>query len=288
MDIPESTLKNLRRIGQGLNMMARWSPQMAGRTAFRLFSSPRRRPLSEQDKDFLLAARQDTMLVNKIPVSNYLWQPSGAPNGRTVLLLHGWESHSARWRSYVQALRKAGFSVGALDAPASGFSGGKMLNLLVFSQVVKQYVEERGTPYAMIGHSLGGGAAVISTALMGAPRPEKMILLAVFAESKRIIGDFGRIIGANEKVLEYVDREVERRSGMPMDDFSVTRQVKLLTDVQGLVLHDRDDSVAPVAEGRLVAELWPGARYSETTGLGHRMQHASVVKMVKDFLGNEG
>lgn len=285
LQLPEHTLKKLRRIGQGLNLMARWSPVLAGRTAFRLFCSPRRRALSEQDQEFLLSARQEPLIVNGIPIATYAWEPKDSGNGRTVLLLHGWESNSARWRSHVQALHKAGFSIQALDAPASGFSGGKLLNLLLFSQVVKQYVEERGTPHAMIGHSLGGGAAVLSTTLLGAPRPEKMVLLAVFAESKRIIRDFGSSIGANEKVLEYVDREIERSSNHPVEAFSVTMQVPLLTDVQGLVLHDLNDEVAPVAEGQLVAERWPGARYVETEGLGHRMQHASVVKMVKDFLG---
>lgn len=284
MDIPEATLKNLRRIGQGLNLMARWSAPMAGRAAFRLFCTPRRRAISQQDKDFLLAARQGTLYVNEIPISNYLWSPSGASNGRNVLLLHGWESHSARWRSHIQALRKAGFTVQALDAPASGFSGGRMLNLLVFSQVLKKYVEERGTPYAMVGHSLGGGAAVIGTALFGAARPEKMVLLATFAESKRVIQDFGSIIGANETVLQQVGLEIERRSGIPVEEYSVIRQVELLTDVQGLVLHDRNDEVAPVAEGRLIAERWPGARYVETEGLGHRMQVSAVVKMVEGFL----
>jgi pimeloyl-ACP methyl ester carboxylesterase len=282
--LPESTLKKLRRIGQGLNLMARVSPAVAGRITFRLFCSPRRKPMNEQDKDFLLAARQPVMEVNGIPVANFCWQPSGASNGRSVLFLHGWESNSARWRQYVKALRKVGFTIWALDAPASGLSGGRMLNLLIFSTVVKKFLEEKGDIYAVVGHSLGGGAAVLSTTLLGAPRPEKMVVLGTFAEAKRVIRDFGAIIGANETVLRQVDLEVARRGGMPIEEYSVVRHVAQLTDVQGLVLHDQDDDVAPVAEARLIAENWEGAQFIETTGLGHRMQHGSVVKAVRDFL----
>ncbi len=281
--LPEPTLKKLRRVGQALNLLARVSPALAGRTAFRLFCSPRRRPLPEHDNAFLTAARNGTLEVEGVPISTYRWQPSGAANGRNVLFLHGWESHSARWRNYVKALCKVGFSVDAFDAPASGLSGGRTLNLSIYSAAVKKHIEKNGVPYAIVGHSLGGGAAVMSTALFDAPRPEKMVLLAVFAETTRVLQDFGRIIGANETVLRYVDREIERLSGIPPAGYSVLEKVAMLTDVQGLVLHDHDDEVAPVAEGRLVAERW-AATYVETAGFGHRMQHSSVVHAVRDFL----
>ncbi len=281
--LPELTLKKLRRVGRALNLLAHVSPQLAGSAAFRLFCSPRRQLMPAHDKAFLKAAYQGSIEIKDLSISTYAWQPTGAPNGRSVLFLHGWESHSARWRQYVKVFCKAGFSVQALDAPASGLSGGRMLNLLLFSTAVKKFIEKNGSPYAIVGHSLGGGAAVMSTTLFDAPRPEKMVLLGVFAETNRVIRDFGNIIGANETVLRQVDKEIERRSGIPVDAYSVAQKVTLLRDVQGMVLHDRDDAVAPVAEGRFVAEQW-AATYLETEGFGHRMQHISVVHAVRDFL----
>lgn len=279
----DATLKKLQRIGQALNLLERWSPALTGRATYRLFCSPRRKPMPEHDKKFLIEARQSVLEVKGVPVSTYEWLPKGESNGRKVLFLHGWESHSARWRQYVKLLCKSGFTVQALDAPASGLSGGRMLNLLLFSAAVKQFIEEKGSPYAIVGHSLGGGAAVLSAAIFDAPRPEKMVLMGVFAETKRVIRDFGGFIGANEKVLNQVEIEIERRGGLPIEAYSIAQKVALLKDVQGLVMHDCDDAVAPVAEGRLVAEQW-NARYVETVGFGHRMQDKSVVQAVKDFL----
>jgi pimeloyl-ACP methyl ester carboxylesterase len=281
--IPDSALKKIRRVGKMLNALAAVSPVLAGRVAFRIFCSPRRLPLREEDRDFLETAQHfDFQAEKKLRIRGYTWQSeqNGAPE---VLCLHGWESSSARWKRYVKGLRESGFTVHAFDAPASGRSDGAMLNVLLYSRVVKKFIAEKGRPYAVVAHSLGAAAAVMSAAILNAPRPERMILLGVFAESSRVIRDFGEILGVNEAVIQNIHREVERRSGMPIEEYSVAKKSSLLADVQGFVLHDRDDEVAPVAEGRMVAESW-NARYLETEGLGHRMQDKKVVAEVVKFL----
>lgn len=281
--IPEPILRKIRRVGKMLNALAAVSPALAGRAAFRIFCSPRRLPLRDDDRAFLETAQHfDFQVESNLRIRGYSWTAghAGAPE---VLCLHGWESSSARWRKYVVELCAAGYTVHAFDAPASGRSEGKMLNVLLYSRVVKAFIEERGVPFAIVAHSLGGAAAVMSAAILGAARPQKMVLLGVFAESTRVVRDFGTILGVNERVLKNVYREIERRSGMPIGEYSVAKKAALLRDVQGLVLHDRDDDVAPAAEGRQVAEYW-NARFVETSGLGHRMQDKTVVKIVVDFI----
>lgn len=282
-ETPDAFLKKVRRLGKMLNTLAAVSPTLAGRTAFQIFCTPRRLPLRDKDRTFLSTAQHfDFRAENKLRISGYTWQ-SEQTDAREVLFLHGWESSSARWKKHIKSLRETGFTVHAFDAPASGLSEGTKLNALLYSRVVKNFIAEKGTPYAIIGHSLGGAAAVMSAAILNAPRPEKMVLLGVFAESVRVVRDFVKITGANETVLARVEREIERRSGMPIEEYSVAKKAALLRDVQGLVLHDRDDDVAPVAEGRLIAESW-NARYLETEGLGHRMQHETVVQAIVEFL----
>ncbi len=265
-----------------LNALAAVSPALAGRVAFRIFCTPRRQPVRDKDEAFLATAQPFTFHSGKLPIRGYLWA-SGQPSAPVVLCLHGWESNSARWHQHIKALHKAGFTVQAFDAPASGHSGGNMLNALLYSRVIRDFIALKGAPYAIIGHSLGGAAAVLGAAILQTPRPAKMVLLGVFAESKRVIGDFGSIMGVNETVLQGIFREIERRSGVPVGEYSVAEKTRLLTDVEGFVLHDLDDDVAPVEEGRLIAECWQ-ARYLETKGLGHRMQDAAVVEAVIRFV----
>jgi len=282
--IPETTLKKIRRVGKMLNALAAVSPVLAGRMAFRIFCTPRRLPVRDNDRKFLSSAQNFDFQAEKLRIRGYTWRSdeAGAPE---VLCLHGWESNSARWHRYVKGLQKAGFTVHAFDAPASGYSEGKLLNVLLYSRVLKKFIAEKGVPYAVVAHSLGGAAAVMSAALLDTPRPEKMILLGVFAESSRVIRDFGDILGVNDTVIDNIHREIERRSGMPIHEYSVAKKARLLHDVQGLVLHDRDDEVAPVAEGRLIADSW-NARYQETSGLGHRMQDQEVVEAVVKFIAH--
>lgn len=280
---PDAFLKKVRRLGKMLNALAAVSPTLAGRTAFEIFCTPRRLPLRDEDRAFLSTAQHfDFQAENKLRIRGYTWQAeqTDAPE---ILCLHGWESSSARWKKYVKILHEGGFTVHAFDAPASGLSEGKKLNALIYSRVVKKFMAEKGAPYAIVAHSLGGAAAVMSATILNAPRPEKMVLLGVFAESSRVVRDFVKITGVNEIVLTQVEREIERRSGMHISEYSVAKKAALLHDVEGFVLHDRDDDVAPVNEGRLIAELWK-ARFVETEGFGHKMQHDSVVQAVMKFL----
>ena len=280
--LPEATLLRIRRLGRMLNRLSAVSPLIAGRIAFRIFCTPRRLPVREEDRAFLATAQSFDFTVEGLRIRGYTW-PSEDPQAREVLCLHGWESNSARWKKYIRGLQEAGFCVHAFDAPASGQSDGRMLNLLLYSRVVKQFLAGRRTPYAVVGHSLGGAAAVMSCALHNAPRPDRIVLLGVFAESARVVRDFAAILGVNETVVQTIYREIERRSGMPIGEYSVVQKAALLSEVRGFVLHDLNDEVAPVEEGRRVAGAW-NALYHETRGLGHRMQDKKVVDAVVQFI----
>jgi len=276
------TLKKIRSVGKMLNALAAVSPALAGRVAFRIFCTPKRLVLGEKDQAFLATATHSTLRMEGLSMRSYIWE-SSKPNAPTILFLHGWESNAARWHKYIKAARNAGFRVQAFDAPASGFSDGKLLNVLLYSRAVKKFIAENDAPYAIVGHSLGGAAAVMSLALLGAKRPQKMAVLASFAETTRVIRDFAHILGANESVLHALFRHIERRSGLPIEEYSVRKRAAELSDVEGFVLHDHGDEVAPVAEGQAIAEAW-GCRFLQTEGFGHRMQDKVVVHEVLGFL----
>jgi len=278
----DATLKKIRRVGKMLNALALVSPALAGKVAFQFFCTPRRLPVREKDAALLASAEQGFLVYQKQKISTYSWR-SEQPDAKSLLLLHGWESNSARWRKYIRGLRAAGFTVHAIDAPASGNSHGKRLNVILYSNVVMEFIAKNGSPNVIIGHSLGGAAAVMSTTLLAAAQPEKMVLLGVFAESTRVIQDFGQVLGVNPGVITAIYKEIEKRSGAPIEAYSVAQKTLQLLGVKGLVVHDTNDDVAPVAEGRMVAKTW-GASFFQTEGFGHRLQDKSVVTAVVDFV----
>jgi pimeloyl-ACP methyl ester carboxylesterase len=280
--IPESVLRQARLLGDKLNALAQVMPDRAGQEAFRIFCTPRPLEIRARDAAFLDTAHQETLVLHDLPIHVYHWPGEGA-DAPVVLFLHGWESHSGRWHSFVRPLQQAGFAISALDAPAHGRSGGDMLNVLLYSQIVKAYVELRGRPHAAVGHSLGGAALVMSMAALQTPPVEKAVLMGTFAESERILRDFGAIMGLQPIVMEAALREVQRLNGMPIEAYSVVEKAALLRSVSALVIHDHDDGVAPIADGRAIAGAW-GARLLETRGLGHSLQGPKVVEAVVGFL----
>jgi pimeloyl-ACP methyl ester carboxylesterase len=280
----ENFLRWARRLGKAINTLHHVSPRLAGKAAFRVFSTPRRLPLWAADMAFFAKSTQHKVPFRRSHLMVYEWLPTVLqPDARTVLLLHGWDSSSARWRKLVNALLKQGYRVLAMDAPGSGQSGGKRLNLGIFSRAVLAVEAAFGTPYARIGHSLGGAAAVMSSTLFGGTPPEKIVLMGVFAESTRVIAGFGQMMQLDEAVMQAVDAEVLRITGRRLADFSVAVRAAELRHISGLVVHDHDDAIAPVAEGRQVAEAWQ-AQYMETKGFGHSLQHKSVNDAIVAFL----
>ena len=55
--IPEPALKKIRRVGKMLNALSAVSPALAGRAAFRIFCTPRRLPVRDNDREFLATAQ---------------------------------------------------------------------------------------------------------------------------------------------------------------------------------------------------------------------------------------
>jgi pimeloyl-ACP methyl ester carboxylesterase len=279
----EAMRAKARRFGALLNGLSFIAPRWAGRWAFRVFCTPRSPAISSRDQAFLAESQQYSFEYEGLSIQTYTWLPAlPDPLGR-VLFVHGWESNALRWRKYVKLFCEAGWEVTALDAPAHGHSEGRQINLPLYGQVLATHLGQVPPYNAVVGHSLGGGAVAMSLTLPDVRLPRTAILLGCFAESSRVFRDFGHFLGLNARVLQAAHAEIERLSGWPIEHYSVVRMVTQLRHLRGLVIHDRDDTVVPLAEGRLIADAW-GVPLLQTEGLGHRMQHKSVVQRVFEFV----
>jgi pimeloyl-ACP methyl ester carboxylesterase len=277
-------LRTARRVGTAINGLSYIAPSLAGRLAFRLFCTPRRQAIKGRDQEFLATSTQYSFEAEDLQIQSYTWHPAlPDPVGR-VLFVHGWESNSARWRKYVKLFCEAGWEVTAFDAPAHGRSGGRMIQLPMYSRVIKAHMEQFGTPDAIVGHSLGAGAIVIGMTMYQAPIVQNIVLLGCFGSTERVMRDFGRLLGLRPQVIKAIDDVVYAKSGHRMATYSIVEKSAMLPDsVRGLVLHDSHDEVAPVSEAQAIAQNW-GVPFSITEGYGHRMQHKSVVRRTFEFL----
>ena len=111
-------------VGALINLIGFFSSEYASKLALQLFSKPRSGQLTPNGKLFLDTATKTTLYYNDLPIQTYHWKGSK----ETVLLAHGWESNSNRWRYEIEKLQTEGYTIIALDGPAHGSSGSATFN----------------------------------------------------------------------------------------------------------------------------------------------------------------
>jgi hypothetical protein len=102
-----------------LNSLSAFSEKKAGNITIRLFGSPRKGLLLGADTEFLKSAKWETLQLNGHNIQTYHWAGTGA----RVLLAHGWESNSARWKPLISLLQAQNYDIVAMDAPRHGATG---------------------------------------------------------------------------------------------------------------------------------------------------------------------
>ncbi len=194
--------------------------------------------------------------------------------GPTVLLMHGWGGNAAQMQVLTEALLQRGLRVVGFDAPAHGRSGpsrlgGRRVSMIELADALRIVAAAAGPLAGLVAHS--GGCTAAGLALReGWAGPERAVFVAPFAEPSLAVVPFGRAIGASDAVTGRFSRRVQARFGRSWTEFDMTALPPLRPLPAAMVVHDAGDREVPAAHGRALVAAWPGARWLETTGLGHR------------------
>lgn len=263
-----------------LNNLVHVSPYLAGNLTYDILSRPRRwLPDTPEQRGFLALARQEKRHLDGESIQCYIW-PGG---DRSVLLAHGWESGTARWEPLGAVLHRAGYTIYALDAPAHGQSGGAVFTAVHYARVLAPLLES-WQPDFLIGHSAGGmSLSYALTQLSLDYQPRAVVLQAVPAELADFIYTFQRTLGLSDTVIEALNATFVRRAGWPFTAFSVSEYSRSFA-FPGLLIHDRQDELAPYAGALRMAASWRQADLMTTEGLGHALQSVEVVRATMERL----
>ena len=197
----------------------------------------------------------------------YLW----GTQGPLVLLVHGWEGWIDDMGAFVPPLRRAGFSVAALELPAHGQSALQATDVHDIAAALHSFAayadRELGRLHAVIAHSLGAAATVkfltrCSTAL---PR---VSLIAPGGELAAELQRLSQQLALPPACVAALRQRLEAHYGLAIEDCS-SRRLAAQLQVPALVVHDRHDHLVPFAEGHALARQLRGARFIATDGLGH-------------------
>ncbi|MBG6128590.1 pimeloyl-ACP methyl ester carboxylesterase [Aquimarina sp. EL_43] len=265
-------------IGKYIQFLFLFYPKKAINKAYILFCTPRKGKILPEQEDFLEEAEDEMVLIDTIYIQTYRWSSMG----ETILLVHGWESNTHRWKVLIQKLHKKGFNVIAFDAPAHGNSTGKILNVPLYTKCLQKIVELY-RPNHMIGHSVGGMATIFHQYTYQNKEIEKLIVLAPPSELSRIMKGYQEVLKLSPKFMKALNHYFKEKHGFYFDEFSMVNFAKNLV-VKGLLIHDKNDDIAPYSEAESISKNWNNAQFITTENYGHSLFFDEVDNMIIDFL----
>lgn len=268
----------IKLVGTYLNILSYVSPDYAANKALHLFSKPRKGKLTLKHDAFLNTAKKEFLRYDDLTIATYHWKGDKA----TILLVHGWESNSARWKRKIDAFIEEGFNVIALDAPAHGASGSKFFNALLYAEFIN-VVSKKHQPQIVIGHSVGGMAVVFFQQKYQLDTVQKMVLLGAPSEFEGVLKNYITLLGYNKTIEKGLSRVIINRFGAAPTDFSTSKFAKDII-AEGLIIHDVKDPIIPFSDAKLIKSNFKNSRLISTKGLGHSLNNSKVTKSIVDFI----
>jgi pimeloyl-ACP methyl ester carboxylesterase len=268
-----------KSIGTYINMVSYAFPKKATQMAHGYFSEPRKGKFTiDTLPKTLKGAHSETILHNQDVIQTYIWEG----NDTIILLIHGWESNSSRWKKMLPYLIKSGSTIIAIDGPAQGLSNGKELTIIKYAEFI-DIVSKKYQPHYIIGHSMGGKTSLYYQYKYQNPNIKKIVTLGTPSDFTIILNNFTSLLSLNNKVRQSLEKKYTEFLKMNLDQISA-KEFASKIDVKGLIVHDIEDKIVLFGEGKKIAQAWKGSVFIETKGLGHKLHDDELYQKIYDFL----
>ena len=271
-----------RAIGLWINFLAWVAPRAAARFGFEFFCRPFRLKMTDKHLEFLHSGERFTFAHAGETIQAYKW----GHGDRRILLLHGWQSHTFRWKSYVDALDKEKYTVYSLDAPGHGLSSGKFMTMPLYSDVVEKFIGQIGSLDTVLSHSIGGFTAIYTFYRLPELAPDRLVVLAPPGEAQDFISLYSSELNLSPKavglIVDYFEAWVKQAPAY----FSAPRFATKLNS-RGLLIHDEEDREASVEHSRRINSAWSNSQLIVTKGYGHNLRSKKVIDYVMDFVEHD-
>lgn len=271
----------LRALRSGFRIVGGAAPDLAARLAERLLLTARRHPRPAWEHEVLEGGAAFEVPWKEGSLRGWSWG-----DGRTIVLVHGWEGRGAQLGAFVEPLVQAGFRVVTFDAPGHGDSSGTRSSVMDFANALDRVIEAIGPVHGIVAHSMG--AAATAVAMARRLRASRFVFIAPPVDFRKFSGAFAGTFTLPASVRDRLHQRLEARFACRLDDIHGAR---LGGRIQAplLVVHDEGDKEISWEEGKTLTDAWPGAALFTTTGLGHRrvLKAPQVIGRAVSFLLSE-
>jgi alpha-beta hydrolase superfamily lysophospholipase len=223
------------------------SPALAARLALRLFITPVARPVSTEEEKFLATARTRTLATPHGRIQTYEWPASGP----TLLIVHGWISHTGRLRHAIAALHQRGYRIVAFDAPGHGRSGGRYADLDAVRDIIARVSSEFAPARAILAHSYGALAVAVWLAESAPAQLRAAVLVGMPRDIGYILESFTMAMALNPNVIGRLRALFHKRYGA-WPEFYEAGALAAQIRIPVLLVHGEEDEFVPVAHARPV------------------------------------
>lgn len=265
-------------IGFRLSSLYLVNPNKAMAKAYQLFSTPRKGKVKPEQEVFLNKAKSTAVEVQGQSIQTYHWKG----DGKTVLLVHGWDSNTHRWESLIEDLKNEDYNIVAFDAPAHGFSEGKLLHVPLYSDCLDRMITLY-KPKFLIGHSVGGMTLIFNQYKRKSSSVQKLVVLGAPSEMNHIMNDYQKILNLNAKFMNSLSNYFKEKFNYTFDEFSIANFAKSVKK-QTLIIHDEYDKVAPIQAAKAIHKSMENSKLIITEGAGHSLYKEEIRTYILNFL----
>lgn len=269
----------IRFIGATLNTTAAIAPKKAASIALRLFASPKKGKMTDADIPVVQSAFFEEIDYDQYSIATYRW----IGDKETILLCHGWESNSARWKDLIRLLKEQSYTVICIDGPAHGKSSGKEFNAILYAEFIN-VIANKFNPEIIIGHSVGGMASVFFQNKYKLAALDKLVLLGAPAHFEGVFDRYKKMMGFNTKISNSIDKLIFERFGNYPDHYNASAFSKNI-EAETLLVHDEKDMIIPFEDVELYHQNLPNSTLVKVSNQGHSLKGESTNKAILEFIG---
>ena len=268
-----------KSIGIYINLISFIAPKKATQLAHAFFSEPRKGKFTIDTLPKTLKEAQSQIIQHKDDsIQTYIWKG----NDTIILLIHGWESNSSRWKKMLPYLKKSGSTIIAIDGPAQGLSSGKEFTVPKYAEFI-DIAAKKYKPHYIIGHSMGGKTSLYYQYKYQNPNIQKIVILGAPSDFTIILKNFTTLLSLNSTVTKALKNKYTKHLNLNLDQFA-SKEFASKINVKGLLAHDVEDTVVLFDEGEKIATSWKDAQFIATKGLGHKLHDDVLYRKVYSFL----
>jgi pimeloyl-ACP methyl ester carboxylesterase len=271
-----------RILGLYFNALAEIAPRAMARQSFKVFSHPIRTKFKKHHLAFLNTANKLNFPFNNLAIQGYKW----GHGVKKILFLHGWQSHSFRWRRYIHSLPLNQYSFYAFDAPGHGASEGDMLHLEMYSKLSQSFILKYGPFDTVVAHSMGGLCILYTLFRDSSLQVGRLILMGSPSSGLDFLNFYQKLLNLSQKAIDLTRDYIKNQFDNDIAFYTADRFVQKISN-QGLIIHDLDDYDAPYNCAESLHHNWPNSTLITTKGFGHNLQSPKIVELVRSYIENE-